>query len=113
MYETNHLDPAYAYLPYCAQIEEVEDPTNPKRKLKEVSYCKTYPAYPWKLDDGFTHEGEDPIKFINICAQAGLVKWETTEEKEARLARKGITDRYVSYSDYLRDQALIQNMPEG
>ena len=113
MYVVEDLDPTYKYLPYVAHVEEIPNPNNPKESVKQISYLRTYPAYPWKLVDGKSHSGEDPIKFVNICAERGLVKWEKAEEREARLAREGITDTTrVSYSDYLHDQELINNMPE-
>jgi len=113
MYVTDDLDPAYKYLPYCTHIEEIEDPNNPKETLKQISYCRTYPSFPWK-QDGRSHDGEDPVRFINICAEAGLVKWEYAEEKQARLAREGITETtWVKYDDYLKDQQMISEMPEG
>lgn len=102
MYVVSDLDPVYTYLPYCAHEEEIPDPNNPKEVIKEIKYYRTYPPFPWK-QDGRSHAGEDPVTFINICADAGLVHWEKAEEKEARLARDGITGRErVKYSDYLK-----------
>ena len=109
MYNVENLDPVYKYLPYCLLMEEVG---NGKGKHLEYSVAKTYPAYPWKLNDGIDHSKEDPKKFIDICAQAGLVKWETGEEREARIksSREG-SSWHMSYSEYLRDQALVKNIP--
>jgi len=106
MYLVEDLDPAYSYLPYVAHVEEIPNPNNKKEMVKQVSYLRTYPPFPWKRD-GRSHEGEDPIRFINICADRGLVKWEKTAEREARLAREGKEPgRVVKYSEYLRDKAL-------
>ena len=88
MYDLRALNPVYKYLPYCARLEEKEDPANPRKKLIEVTYLKTYPAYPWRLDDGVDHRDDDPKFFIDLCADAGLVTWETKEQKEERLKRE-------------------------
>lgn len=114
MYETYHLDPAFKYLPYCAHIEEIDDPAHPGKKLKKISYFRTYPAYPWKLGEGIDHSKEDPVKFINICAHEGLVKWETAQEKADRLERERKENGgmgFMPYSEYLIEQELINNMP--
>ena len=74
------LNPIYEYLPYCVVIEQ---------KDREIiySYKRTYPPFPWKRD-GDPHETEDPIEFINACAQAGLVRWETKEQEKERIYRE-------------------------
>lgn len=50
----------------------------------KITYLKTYPAFPWKTGTG-DHSDDDPITFINLCADAGLVKWETAAERDARI----------------------------
>lgn len=112
MYIVEDLNPIYAYLPYVAHEEEIEDPNDPRVKLKKISYLRTFPPYPWKCD-GKDHSREDPVRFIEICADAGLVKWEKAEERQARLEREGKREgSYMSFSEYLRDQAMINNMSD-
>ena len=114
MYVTDYLDPLYKYLPLVPHSEEVDDPANPNKKLRKVTLLRSYPTYPWLPDTG-NHADEDPVKFIDICAQQGLVTWETKEQRERRLYVQGQGDghSYTSYKDFLRDQPTIQNMPDG
>lgn len=88
------LNPIYHYLPYCV-CTEIQG--------KEIvyKYMKTYPPFPWKRD-GNSHEGEDPIKFINFCADAGLVKWETKDQEKERLSRERLQgmNRPMSWEEY-------------
>ena len=105
-----HLNPLYTYLPYCAHIEEEKDPNNPKERVRVVHLLKTYPPYPWLPDTG-DHSEEDPVRFIEMCAAEGLVHWETAEQKAERLRRDGyIEGQKMSYSDFLKDQELINTM---
>lgn len=78
------LNPNYRYLPYCASIKDVG--TKQDRRL-EVTYLKTYPSFPWLPESG-DHREEDPIEFIEACAEAGLVHWEMKEDAERRHARE-------------------------
>lgn len=99
------LNPIYHYLPYCV-CTEIEG--------KEVvyRYLKTYPPFPWKRD-GDPHEGEDPIKFINTCADAGLVRWETKEQELERIKHEeeqGYVRKPVSWEEY---QKLTGNRGSG
>ena len=110
MYNVENLDPAYRFLPYCLMLEE----TGKKDKKYNYSIAKTYPPYPWKMNDGLDHSKEDPKKFIDICAQAGLVKWETGEERDRRIKSSGESSSgYMPYREFLRDQELIKRMPGG
>lgn len=96
------LNPIYHYLPYCTSFREEIDPVTHKKSMV-VEYRKTYPPFPWKRD-GNAHENEDPIAFINACAEQGLVQWETKEQERERLYRErpyGETAP-VSYEEYLR-----------
>ena len=107
MYNVENLDPAYRFLPYCLMLEE----TGKKDKKYNYSIAKTYPPYPWKMNDGLDHSKEDPKKFIDICAQAGLVKWETGEERDRRIKSSGESSSgYMPYREFLRDQELIKRM---
>ena len=112
MYLVEHLNPLDRYLPDCAKMEEIDNPDNPKKKAIKVTYLRTYPPYPWLPDTG-DHRNDDPVKFIDICAEAGLVHWETKEQKEARMRSEGQDPNAImSYKEFLRDQELIKNMPE-
>lgn len=94
------LNPIYRYLPYCVVIEE-------NGRERTYKYLRTYPPFPWKRD-GNPHEGEDPIKFINTCADAGFVTWETKEQERQRIARERSSEsqRPISWEQY-------QKMHEG
>lgn len=97
------LNPIYEYLPYCAVFrEEYEEGTHKKTIVTE--YVKTYPPFPWKRDGENAHEEEDPTEFINACAEAGLVRWETKEQAEERRIRDRAygTSAPVSWEEYLR-----------
>ena len=74
------LDPVYKYLPFCLVVEE-------RDKELFYTYKKTYPSFPWKRN-GESHINEDPIQFIDACANAGLVHWETKEQTEERIAQE-------------------------
>lgn len=75
-FNINELNPIYRFLPYCAKI------TEENHKVVGVEYVKTYPAYPWI--PGGDHRDDDPVEFINWCANKGLVRWETAEERRQR-----------------------------
>ena len=96
------LDPVYHYLPYCASFREEIDPTTHKKSLV-TEFRKTYPPFPWKRD-GNAHEGEDPIAFIDACAEQGLVRWETKEQTQERLFRERPygENAPVSWDEYQR-----------
>lgn len=79
LFKLSDLDPAYQFLPIVAHVEGEK-----KKNTLTVTYLKSYPPYPWKSDTG-DHFEEDPIKFIDLCADAGLVKWETAAEHDARI----------------------------
>lgn len=98
----NMLNPIYEYLPYCVQFIEETNPVTGKRETR-AEYLRTYPPFPWKRN-GDAHEGEDPIEFIDACANAGLVRWETKEqERERRVQERAYgTSAPVSYEEYLR-----------
>lgn len=111
MYNVENLDPVYKFLPYCLMLDETG---KGKKQKYSYSYARTYPPYPWKLNDGMDHSKEDPKKFIDICAQAGLVKWETPEERQRRIKNSGESSSgYMPYSEFLKDQELIKSMPGG
>ena len=113
MYNVENLDPVYKFLPYCLMLDETGNGKGKKQKYS-YSYARTYPPYPWKLNDGIDHSKEDPKKFIDICAQAGLVKWETGEERDARIKSSSEgSSGYMPYREFLRDQELIKRMPGG
>ena len=96
------LNPIYEYLPYCVTFREEIDPVTHKKTVL-TEYRKTYPPFPWKRD-GNAHEGEDAAEFINACAQAGLVQWETKEQEQERMIRNRAygTSAPVSWEEYLR-----------
>ena len=79
LYKLSDLSETCRYLPIVAHVEG-------EKKLGnlEITYLKSYPPFPWKAGTG-DHLEEDPITFIDLCADAGLVKWETTEERDARI----------------------------
>lgn len=79
LYKLSDLDPAYRFLPLVAHVEGEK-----KRGNVTVTYFKTYPPFPWKSSTG-DHFEEDPITFIDLCADAGLVKWENAAERDARI----------------------------
>lgn len=112
MYVTEYLDPLYKYLPLVPHTEE-DDPTNPNRKIRKITLLRSYPTYPWLPDTG-DHTDEDPVKFIDICAQQGLVTWETKEQRERRLFAQGQSDgnSYVSYMEFLRSNPM-RGIPDG
>jgi len=82
LYRLSDLSETCRYLPMMAKVEG----SKKKGDLK-VTYLKTYPAYPWKPGTG-DHFDQDPITFIDLCAQSGLVKWETEEERKVRLEQE-------------------------
>lgn len=81
-YNLKELDPRYSYLPYCAHMEKVGRENG--KDIYETVLLRTYPAFPWKVGTG-NHADQDPVTFMELCAQEGLVKWETVEERELRL----------------------------
>lgn len=97
------LNPIYEYLPYCAVFRE-EYEEGSRKKTIVTEYVKTYPPFPWKRDGENAHDGEDPTEFINACAEAGLVRWETKEQEKERLYRERPygTSAPVSWEEYLR-----------
>lgn len=93
MSELEDLNPLYKHLPYmkrCTTKRMVWD-DNLKQNVTvyDGEILKTYPAYPWKPDSG-DHRNEDPIAFIDRCAEAGLVDWETDAQRRAREEREAI-----------------------
>ena len=95
------LNPIYEYLPYCAVFrEEYEEGTH--KKVVVTEYVKTYPPFPWIRDGENAHEEEDPTEFINACAEAGLVRWETKEQEKERLSRERLQEmnRPMSWEEY-------------
>lgn len=85
MFSLSDLDPAYEYLPLVAQEEKRKDANGNEEDV--IVYRKTYPAFPWRMD-GSEHFNDDPRIFIDWCEEAGLVHWETKEQKEERLKRE-------------------------
>lgn len=79
LYNLSQLDKNYQFLPLMPRIEGSKE-----KGTYKVEYLRTYPAYPWKAGTG-DHLNDDPITFINLCADAGLVKWETAAERDARI----------------------------
>ena len=82
LYKLTDLAETCRYLPMVARIEGSK-----KRGDLKVTYLKTYPAFPWKAETG-DHIEDDPVTFINLCADAGLVKWETAAERAARIGQE-------------------------
>jgi len=78
LHRLSDLAECYKVLPLCAIVEGSKQKGN-----FQVTYVKTYPPYPWKAGTG-DHSHEDPIEFINVCAQTGLVRWEMPKEKEEK-----------------------------
>ena len=95
------LKPYYQYLPYCSSIRNVGTKTNP---IVEKQMLKTYPAYPW-IEDGEDHRDEDPVEFIEACAEAGYVTWETLEQKNARI-------KMQNEAWYMEEHRKLANMHE-
>lgn len=79
LYKLSDLAETCRYLPIVAHVEGEK-----KKGNLTITYLKSYPAFPWKDGTG-DHLEEDPITFINLCADAGLVKWETAAEHDARI----------------------------
>ncbi len=93
MSELEDLNPLYKHLPYmkrCTNKRIVWD-DNLKQNVTvyDGEILKTYPPYPWKPNTG-DHRNEDPIAFIDRCAEAGLVDWETDAQRRAREEREAI-----------------------
>lgn len=93
MSELEDLNPLYKHLPYmkrCTTKRMVWD-DNLKQNVTvyDGEILKTYPPYPWKPNSG-DHRNEDPIAFIDRCAEAGLVDWETDAQRRAREEREAI-----------------------
>ena len=93
MSELEDLNPLYKHLPYmkrCTTKRMVWD-DNLKQNVTvyDGEILKTYPPYPWKPNTG-DHRNEDPIAFIDRCAEAGLVDWETDAQRRAREEREAI-----------------------
>lgn len=86
-YNLKELDPNFMFLPYCAHMKKVGREHG--KDIYETVLLKTYPAFPWLPGTG-NHEGQDPVTFIELCAQEGLVKWETTEEREIRVKSENV-----------------------
>lgn len=87
MSELTDLSPLYYHLPYMKRCEHKrmvwDDNLKQNVTVYEGPLEKVYPAYPWKPDTG-DHSNEDPIAFIDRCAEAGLVTWETEEQRKYR-----------------------------
>lgn len=69
------LDKTYEVLPFCACVSGSK-----RRGNFSVTWVKTYPPYPWRPGTG-DHIDDDPVKFIDECAQAGLVKWKLPDQR--------------------------------
>lgn len=93
MSELSDLNPLYRHLPYMKKCEHKRMVWDDEKKENVAYYegplLKTYPAYPWKPNSG-DHRNEDPIAFIDRCAEAGLVDWETESQRKAREEREAI-----------------------
>ena len=94
----SELNPIYKYLPLCSSVEKTE------QGLKVTTY-KTYPAFPWKPGTG-DHRNDDPVYFIKLCEQAGLVTWETAEQRAQRLKETG----YMTYKEYEMGEELVKRL---
>lgn len=108
------LNPIYRHLPYCVSFHEEGTGNN---KVVHYEYHKTYPPYPWKANSG-DHSKEDPRQFIEACVAAGLVQWETAEERKERERKEAkYVDPNIAYEEWKKRHAntkpMIQRMPEG
>lgn len=91
MSELTDLNPIYHHLSYMKRCEHKrmvwDDNLKQNVTVYEGPLLKTYPPYPWKPNTG-DHSNEDPIAFIDRCAEAGLVDWETESQRKAREERE-------------------------
>lgn len=93
MSELSDLSPLYYHLPYVKICEHKrivwDDVKKENVTVYEGPILKTYPPYPWKPNTG-DHRNEDPVAFVDRCAEAGLVTWETDAQRKAREEREAI-----------------------
>ena len=94
----SELNPIYKFLPLCASVERDGDNL-------VIKYYKTYPAFPWKPGTG-DHRNDNPKFFIDLCEQAGLVKWEKAEERRQRLNETQI----MTYREFEMQEELVKHL---
>lgn len=91
MSELTDLNPIYHHLPYMKRCEHKrmvwDDNLKQNVTVYEGPLLKTYPPFPWRPGTG-DHSNEDPVAFIDRCADAGLVDWETESQRKAREERE-------------------------